>query len=359
MRDLNALARSIKEAQASSAMSEFDFPSRVPILGPFIRSVRKLWNNIAARWYVRHYVQQQMAFNTAVLDALQAIRYWGISVNQTPSFAELAVEDELSALIAFSRQQQQAVYLGNQTLLCRTLGKYMMYVEAEDVGITPHLCLSGIWEPWITLVMQRTLKPGWHCLDVGANHGYYTLVMADAVGYRGRVLAIEPTPRLAQLLEFTLMVNGFERWATILQKAVSDMAAQNVKLMIPKNLGMNATLCGDIDVSDCDTIEVETVTLDELTKDWPAVDMVKIDTEGAEEAVWRGMQGMLRNNPDVIVILEVNCARYAEPMAFLQEIQKAEFVLRYIDFDATIKEISADRIVNERVGQDWMLFLKR
>ena len=43
--------------------------------------------------------------------------------------------------------------------------------------------------------LARTLRPDWHCLDIGANHGYYTLVMADAVGPEGRVVPVEPTPR--------------------------------------------------------------------------------------------------------------------------------------------------------------------
>ena len=73
-------------------------------------------------------------------------------------------------------------------MLCRVLGKYLMYADSQETGITPHLALHGYWESWITLALARTLRPGWHCLDVGANHGYYTLVMADGAGPDGRVV---------------------------------------------------------------------------------------------------------------------------------------------------------------------------
>jgi Protein-L-isoaspartate(D-aspartate) O-methyltransferase (PCMT) len=106
---------------------------------------------------------------------------------------------ERSLLEGVSREHSRAVYLGERTLLCRVLGKYLIYADALEIGITPHLALDGYWESWITLALARTVRPGWHCLDVGANHGYYTLVMADAARPDGRVVPIEPTPRLADL----------------------------------------------------------------------------------------------------------------------------------------------------------------
>ena len=72
--------------------------------------------------------------------------------------------------------------------------KYLMCADAQETGITPHLCMDGYQESWITIALACTLRPGWHCLHVGANHGYYTLIMADAVGREGRVVPVEPTP---------------------------------------------------------------------------------------------------------------------------------------------------------------------
>ena len=113
-----------------------------------------------------------------------------------------------ATLEAICRQHYQTARLSEQVILCRVLGKYIVYADPNDVGLTPHLCLDGFWESWITIALARRLTPGWACIDVGANHGYYTLLMADAVESTGRVCAIEPNPQLAERLALTLEVKS-------------------------------------------------------------------------------------------------------------------------------------------------------
>jgi FkbM family methyltransferase len=217
--------------------------------------------------------------------------------------------------------------------------------------------MDGYWESWITVVLARTLRPGWHCLDVGANHGYYTLVMADAVGPQGRVVPVEPTPRLAELLRETLDVNGFPGVA-IAQKAATETDGETLQLVVPARRSMNASLSNEAGPTDA-VVEVESVTIDALTRDWPRVDLIKIDVEGAEEGVWRGMQRTLADNPGLIVILEFNVSRYDDPRGFLHGIELAGFRLRYIDTDAEVKDVSVDELLSRQVGVDWMLYLAR
>jgi FkbM family methyltransferase len=260
-------------------------------------------------------------------------------------------------LEAVSRQESRAVYLGEQTVLCRVLGKYLMYADAQETGITPHLCMDGYWESWITVALARTLRPGWHCLDVGANHGYYTLIMADAVGREGRVIPVEPTPRLADLLRQTLDVNGFPS-VTVASVAACDRDGETLQLVVPPRRSMNARLSQVASPTDA-VVDVESVTVDTLTRDWPRVDLIKIDVEGAEEDVWEGMQQTITQNRDLVVILELNVDRYEDPRGFLEGIERAGFQLRYIDFDAEAKHVTIDRLLRRRVGEDWMLYLAR
>jgi hypothetical protein len=53
------------------------------------------------------------------------------------------------------RNYSQSVYLGDSKILCRLLGKYMCYVEAQDSSLAPHLCLNGYWESWVTRAIIR------------------------------------------------------------------------------------------------------------------------------------------------------------------------------------------------------------
>ena len=260
-------------------------------------------------------------------------------------------------LEAASRRESRAQYLGQETVLCRVLGKYLMYADAQETGITPHLCMDGYWESWITVTLARTVRPGWHCLDVGANHGYYTLIMADGVGQRGRVAPVEPTPRLAELLRQTLDVNGFPDVAVV-EKAASRTDGDTLRLVVPAHRSMNARLSEVAGPTDA-VFDVETVTIDALTRDWPRVDLIKIDVEGAEEHVWHGMQRTIEQNPGLVVILELNVDRYEDPRNFLEAIELAGFTLRYIDFDAEVKDVTIDQLLRRQVGQDWMLYLAR
>jgi FkbM family methyltransferase len=266
--------------------------------------------------------------------------------------------EDRSTLEAVCRQHYQTARLSEQVILCRVLGKYIVYADPEDVGITPHLCLDGFWESWITIAMARTLKAGWYCIDVGANHGYYTLIMADAVESAGRVLAIEPNPRLAEMLRLTVEVNGFQGHTTVLQNAVSDTVSRQTHLVVPHHRGLDATLRREATATD-DVIEVKTATLDQLTADWPRVDLVKIDAEGAEESIWSGMRQTLERHQGITIIMEMQCARYANPQAFVREILRAGFPLRHIDYDARIKNLTAEQILTDRQAEDWMLFLHR
>jgi FkbM family methyltransferase len=264
---------------------------------------------------------------------------------------------ERGLLEAASREHSRALYVGKQTVLCRVLGKYLVYADSEETGITPHLAMDGFWEPWITLALARTVRPGWHCLDVGANHGYYTLILADGAGPDGRVAPIEPTPRLAELLRETLDVNGFP-YVEVHQKAASDTDGSTLQLVIPAHRSLNAHLAAEAGPND-EAVAVESVTVDAITRDWPRVDLIKIDVEGAEESVWRGMERTISENRDLVVVLELNVARYEDPRVFLRTIESAGFALRFIDFDAEVKDVSVDRLLRENVGDDWMLYLAR
>jgi hypothetical protein len=87
--------------------------------------------------------------------------------------------------------------------------------------------------------------------------------------------------------------------------------------------------------------------------------LIKIDVEGAEEDVWQGMQQTITQNPGLVLILELNVDRYKDPRSFLEAIEHAGFRLRYIDFDAEVKDVTIDRLLRQRVGEDWMLYLAR
>jgi FkbM family methyltransferase len=256
------------------------------------------------------------------------------------------------------RAKWQAVQVSPETVLCRVLGKYLFHADPDDVGITPHLCMDGFWESWITIALARQVRTGWHCVDVGANCGYYTVLMADAVGESGRVLAIEPNPGLTSRLHNNLEVNGLRNHGTVLAKAAAQCSGSRTSLAVPRHRSLNGTIARTATSEDW-VFEVETVSLDDATRGWGRVDLVKIDAEGAEESIWRGMQFTVHNNPDLRIIMEFNPLRSSAPRLFLQELAADGFVLRHIDFDGSLQELTLNQILEPQPAIERMLFLHR
>jgi FkbM family methyltransferase len=266
------------------------------------------------------------------------------------------------------RRATQTVQLAPGELMCRVLGKYLVFVDPHDLGVTPRLCLDGFWESWITTAIARAVRPGLFCVDVGANHGYFTLLLADAVGPDGRVLAIEPNPLLVKLLEQTIEVNGFRRHTCVIAKAANDGSVREVSLAVPRRRGACASICGDalgeartsaLGEIPCDVVRVGASSIDDLTASWPRVDVVKIDAEGAEPLIWQGMSRTIRLNPHLLAIVEFVPSRYVDAPGFLDEIQSADFPLRIVAHDSTIQPISIADALTERDGEGCTLFLQR
>lgn len=283
----------------------------------------------------------------------------GISVPASSATSRLphhlyASRQELESV---SRGLSERVYLGSDMMLARILGCYKMYVDTRDASMSPHFALDGFWESWITVAIARAVSDGMYCVDVGANHGYYALVLAHAVGPGGRVLAVEPNPRLASLLRTTLEINGFGECAHVVEAALSDADGDLAELRVPTGHLGRASIVGAVNDDDS-VVAVLTATLDSLTKDWPRVDFVKVDAEGAEEAIWAGMQRVIAENPQLTIALEVNAARYRDPEEFLARIETAGFRLSEIDYDGSTRVVGRQEILG-RDAQEIMLILKR
>lgn len=54
-------------------VTEYDFRSNFPVLGPLVQRVRLMWNNISTRWYVRDYAQQQLQFQIKLLQVIERL----------------------------------------------------------------------------------------------------------------------------------------------------------------------------------------------------------------------------------------------------------------------------------------------
>lgn len=246
--------------------------------------------------------------------------------------------------------------LGNEMVLCRMLGQYKIFVDPNDWSVSPHIIADGIWEPRVTEIVIDTLKKGMTAIDVGANLGYFSMIMADRCGATGRVLAIEPNPAMAQRIEATCILNGVTDRVTVHTFPVAERDGRDVTLMIPLNHPGGAQLTGAI-VANSMRIECSTRRLDSIPGALEA-NFVKIDAEGFEEAIWQGMRQMVDGQHLRTMVVEFSPSVYADAGQFIDEITKAGFAIHDIDHGSGRQPIGRDALMN---GEEplRMLLLRR
>jgi FkbM family methyltransferase len=194
--------------------------------------------------------------------------------------------------------RKPAVYIGNDRVLLWTKSGFKMFVDSRDVSIAPHLILEGVYEEHTDAVLRRIVKPGMHVVEIGANVGLFTLLMARRVGPRGSVYAFEADPTLACIASDNLEVNGLGHIGTIDTRAVSNADGMLAFRAALRHRG-GGTLVHDLQQipelteSERETIEVRAVTLDRFVADYGRkIDFLKIDAEGAEADIIHGGQNI-------------------------------------------------------------------
>lgn len=170
----------------------------------------------------------------------------------------------------------------------------------DDEFITPTLRHQGRWEPAETAYLSWRLQPGMTFVDVGANVGYFTLLASRRVGTGGRVFAFEPDPDSFALLEQNIARNDCTN-VTPFPYALGAHTGWVELHRARRNLGDHRTYpCGE----DRPTVRVRQLALDDVAGMPARLDVVKVDVQGSEEAVLRGMERRLRDSPSVVVTVE-------------------------------------------------------
>jgi FkbM family methyltransferase len=258
------------------------------------------------------------------------------------------------------RTAQQSFPIDAEHMMCRILARYWLIFRMGDGLLTDRLMADGLWETSVTEVIAHEVQPGMRVVDVGANVGYFSLLMADLVGDKGQVYVVEPTPTLHACLRRSLCLNYYDNRFTLVTHPLSDKDDQEVEFFIPNGDTKNARIdlsnnCGQ----DGQRVVLKTRTLDSVIPRGEKIGMIKVDVEGAELQAWNGMQRVIKDNPDVTIILEYNAGRPYDPKELLERICRLGFRLEHIDELWGVQPTSMAQLLTERVGLDWMLYLKR
>ncbi len=164
--------------------------------------------------------------------------------------------------------------------------EYTKDTLADDVSGRSFRDVADIW------FFAYEPKAGDTIIDVGAGQGEDLLPMAKAVGLTGRVVAIEAHPNSFKWLAAMVKHNHLAQVQTI-NAAVMDVACE-VKIEDTDTWVGNR-------ISEDGAFSVRGVTLDDLCADFPRIDFLKMNIEGAERLAIRGARETMRRVVNVCI----------------------------------------------------------
>lgn len=142
-------------------------------------------------------------------------------------------------------------------------------------------------------------------LDIGANHGMYTIPLADKFK---KVYAFEPVPNNVSILKRNLSIRNITN-VEVVEKVISNVPGTMEMTLNPHNMGghtinKNVATHQEWGFVDAPKIEVPAITLDEFCKDLD-VQFMKIDIEGAEDFIFEGATETLKRD-NLNIMIEVH-----------------------------------------------------
>lgn len=157
----------------------------------------------------------------------------------------------------------------------------------------------GHFENDTLATFESFLKPGMTVLDIGANIGIYALIAASKVGCQGSVYSFEPGDWACARLKANVEANRYAQ-VKVSRQAVSDKTGKAM-LSVCKDDAFNSLGCKPMQKVH-KVIEIETTTIDDFVQanNLSKVDIIKVDTEGAEYRVFIGGAKTIREHSPVI-----------------------------------------------------------
>jgi len=188
------------------------------------------------------------------------------------------------------------------------------YLWLNDTGyIDKQIIKKGVFEPASTKIIERIVKKGDVVIDIGANIGYYTVLLSKIVGASGKVIAFEPTQHFLNVLRKNIAANQIENveicalgLSNKSEKLKIDIGPSSATLHSP--VGFDAIIANE---------KISLTTLDTFVRQrvQEKIDFIKIDIDGHEpfffEGAWETLE---RYSP--IVIFEVSHLHYLKAGIF-------------------------------------------
>jgi FkbM family methyltransferase len=223
-------------------------------------------------------------------------------------------------------------------------GGFTFRLDTRDY-LQRHLYYTGSFEPAVRGFLLSQARPGDVCVDAGANIGIYALPLArrlDRLG-AGHVLAFDPSPEAGEALQRSARRAGLANLRCISLALGAPPSRRRLLRLdgLPEGDLGSATLYGQ----GVPTVDVEVETFDR----WAAreglgsLDLVKIDVEGSELDVLRGMTSSIETFRPRAIVIEIVAAHLDRAGTSVTQVSSLVAALGYREDGPSINDVAAGR----------------
>lgn len=155
----------------------------------------------------------------------------------------------------------------------------------------------GTYEPELQYAIKSLVERGQVIMDIGANIGFISLIIANKTGPDGHVYAFEALPENVVRLRKNIEINGYLDRISIIESAVQDRTGDAVFLEGPSTgTGKVQGSAGRDSLEYIHQIQITGISIDEYIdrQDNLVPDVIKIDIEGGEVLALPGMERTLQ-----------------------------------------------------------------
>jgi len=243
-------------------------------------------------------------------------------------------------------RKRSSVYVGHGVALTQLLDDSPMYVNSNDFGGPATLLNGGIYEPENLEIIFSFIRDDSIFIDVGANLGFFSLMVARRVYSHGKVHAFEPNPEMARLILGSAYINGF---ADLLPNDASTIVVHpcgagdtpgECEFWIPADHAGGGVQVSQNGQQSGRIFSAQIKRLDDVFEDSFVCDFVKIDVEGHEINVLRGMERIIARSKEIKILFEKlgrNIGNETELESFFAD---RELTLYAIEADARLRHLN-------------------
>ena len=189
-----------------------------------------------------------------------------------------------------------------------TIDGNKLYLDSSD---SLRLSVKKEFEPQTTDLIQKNIFSGNIVVDIGANIGFFTLIMSKGVKKEGKVFSFEPELENYKLLSKNVKENNLQN-IILENKAVGNKNGSTEMYLASKenniySQSMHRIFSSKIVSQNSTPITIKIIKLDDFFEKLDLIkkiDLIKIDVEGAEFDVLKGMNKILDSNKDLKIIME-------------------------------------------------------